>query len=104
MQTGTIKWFNSTKGYGFIEPSDKSRGVFVHISALQHLDIRELNPSTRVSFETEENEEDNLKPSLKLKFFSCEYCNNCFARKEFWLRHRKSSELLFLNTNFVSNK
>ena len=49
----------------------------------------------------EENEEDKLKPSLKLKFFSCEYCNNCFARKEFWLRHRKSSELLFLNTNFA---
>jgi len=53
MQTGTIKWFNSTKGYGFIEPSDKSRDVFVHISAVQHLDIRELNPSTKVSFETE---------------------------------------------------
>ena len=49
----------------------------------------------------EENEEDKLKPSLKLKFFSCEYCNNCFAKKEFWLRHRKSSELLFLNTNFA---
>ncbi len=53
MQTGTIKWFNSTKGYGFIEPSDKSRDVFVHISAVQHLDIRELNPRTKVSFETE---------------------------------------------------
>jgi len=53
MQTGTIKWFNSTKGYGFIEPSDKSRDVFVHISAVQHLDIRKLGPSTKVSFETE---------------------------------------------------
>ncbi len=53
MQTGTIKWFNATKGYGFIEPSDKSRDVFVHISAVQHLDIRELNPTTKVSFETE---------------------------------------------------
>lgn len=53
MQKGTIKWFNSTKGYGFIEPSDKSRDVFLHISAVQHLDIRELNPATKVSFETE---------------------------------------------------
>jgi len=35
MQTGTIKWFNSTKGYGFIEPSDKSRDVFLHISAVE---------------------------------------------------------------------
>lgn len=49
MQTGVVKWFNSTKGYGFIEPSDKSRDVFVHISAVQHLDIRELNPRTRVN-------------------------------------------------------
>jgi len=53
MQTGTIKWFNSTKGYGFIEPSNKSRDVFVHISAVQHLDIRELNPNTKFSFEIE---------------------------------------------------
>lgn len=53
MQTGTIKWFNPTKSYGFIEPSDKSRDVFVHISAVQHLDIRELNPNTKVSFEIE---------------------------------------------------
>ena len=53
MQTGTIKWFNSTKGYGFIEPSDKSRDVFVHISAVQHLDINKLDPGTKVSFEIE---------------------------------------------------
>jgi len=39
--------------YGFIEPSDKSRDVFVHISAVQHLDIRKLDPGTKVSFETE---------------------------------------------------
>ncbi len=53
MQTGTIKWFNATKGYGFIEPSDKSRDVFVHISAVQHLDINKLDPGTKVSFEIE---------------------------------------------------
>lgn len=34
MQIGTLKWFNFTKGYGFIEPSDRSRGIFLHISAL----------------------------------------------------------------------
>ena len=35
METGTIKWFNFTKGYGFIEPSDKSRDIFLHISAVE---------------------------------------------------------------------
>ena len=52
-RTGIISWFRADKGYGFIEPSDKSRDVFVHISAVQHLDIRKLDPSTKVSFETE---------------------------------------------------
>jgi CspA family cold shock protein len=35
MQIGTLKWFNFTKGYGFIEPSDRSRGIFLHISAFR---------------------------------------------------------------------
>jgi CspA family cold shock protein len=53
MQYGTIKWFNSTKGYGFIEPSDGSRDVFVHISAVQQIDIRKLDTGRKVSFKTE---------------------------------------------------
>lgn len=53
MQTGTIKWFNSTKGYGFIEPSDKSRDVFVHISALEQAGIKNIDSGQKVSFETE---------------------------------------------------
>jgi len=52
MQTGTIKWFNSTKGYGFIEPSDKSRDVFLHISALEQAGIKSVNEGQKVSFET----------------------------------------------------
>ena len=43
MQNGTVKWFNATKGYGFIEPSDKSKDVFLHISAVEQAGIRELN-------------------------------------------------------------
>jgi cold shock protein len=52
MQTGTIKWFNSTKGYGFIEPSDKSRDVFLHISALEQAGIKNIDSGQKVSFET----------------------------------------------------
>lgn len=52
METGTIKWFNSTKGYGFIEPSNKSRDIFLHISALEQVGIRNIDPGQKISFET----------------------------------------------------
>jgi cold shock protein len=53
MQNGTVKWFNATKGYGFIEPSDKSKDVFLHISAVEQAGIRELNEGQKISFTTE---------------------------------------------------
>ncbi len=53
METGIIKWFNFTKGYGFIEPSDKSRDVFLHISALEQAGIKNIDSRQKVSFETE---------------------------------------------------
>lgn len=52
METGIIKWFNSTKGYGFIEPEDKSRDIFLHISALEQAGIRNIDPGQKISFET----------------------------------------------------
>lgn len=51
MANGTVKWFNTTKGYGFIEPEDGTKDVFVHISALQRAGIRQLNDGQKVSFE-----------------------------------------------------
>ena len=53
MATGTVKWFNATKGYGFIEPEDGSSDVFVHISAVERAGIASLNVGQKVSFEVE---------------------------------------------------
>ena len=54
MATGTVKWFNSQKGYGFIEPDDKSRDVFVHISAVEKAALNGLLEGQRVKFEIEQ--------------------------------------------------
>jgi CspA family cold shock protein len=51
MATGTVKWFNETKGFGFIEPDDGSTDVFVHISAVQRAGMQGLNEGDKVSFE-----------------------------------------------------
>jgi CspA family cold shock protein len=51
MATGTVKWFNTQKGYGFIQPSDGSRDVFVHITALQKANITNLVEGQRVTYE-----------------------------------------------------
>ena len=51
MATGTVKWFNSTKGYGFIQPADGGSDVFVHISAVEAAGWRSLNEGQKVSYE-----------------------------------------------------
>ncbi|MFC5355351.1 cold-shock protein [Azospirillum himalayense] len=51
MAIGTVKWFNSTKGYGFIQPEDGSADVFVHISAVDRSGIGHLNEGQKLSFE-----------------------------------------------------
>lgn len=51
MATGTVKWFNETKGFGFIQPEGGSKDVFVHISAVQRAGMSTLAEGQRVSFE-----------------------------------------------------
>lgn len=53
MSTGTVKWFNSTKGYGFIQPEDGSADVFVHISAVERAGMSNLNEGQKLTYELE---------------------------------------------------
>jgi cold shock protein len=51
MNTGVVKWFNSQKGFGFIQPEDGSKDVFVHISAVERAGMGSLNEGQRISYE-----------------------------------------------------
>ncbi|ETA51733.1 MULTISPECIES: cold-shock protein [Ponticoccus] len=51
MATGTVKWFNTTKGYGFIQPEDGGKDVFVHISAVERSGLTGLQDNQKVSYE-----------------------------------------------------
>ncbi len=51
MATGTVKWFNTTKGFGFIQPDDGGKDAFVHISAVERAGLRTLNDGQRLSYE-----------------------------------------------------
>lgn len=53
MATGTVKWFNTQKGFGFIAPDDGGADVFVHISAVEKSGLRTLNEGQKVSFDTQ---------------------------------------------------
>jgi len=55
MATGTVKWFNKTKGFGFIQPDDGGKDIFVHISAVQQANMQGLDEGQRVAYELESN-------------------------------------------------
>ena len=54
MSQGTVKWFNTQKGYGFIDPDDSGNDVFVHITAVQNSGLNGLNEGQKVTYEPEE--------------------------------------------------
>ncbi len=66
MTTGTVKFFNETKGYGFISPDDGSKDVFVHVSAVEASGLRTLDRDQKVEFEVEPDQRGpkavNIKP------------------------------------------
>jgi len=66
MNKGTVKWFNPTKGYGFITPEDGSADVFVHISAVKDAGIRELNEGQKISYEITQNKGKTSATNLQL--------------------------------------
>lgn len=66
MATGTVKWFNPTKGYGFIQPDAGGADVFVHITALEAAGLRSLNEGQKVSYELATNKGKTSAANLKL--------------------------------------
>lgn len=61
MSTGTVKWFNAAKGYGFIQPDEGDKDVFVHVTAVQQAGLDTLNEGQKVAYEIEEGR--NGKPA-----------------------------------------
>ncbi|WP_025300663.1 cold-shock protein [Candidatus Endolissoclinum faulkneri] len=59
MATGTVKWFNTTKGYGFIQPEDGGADVFVHISAVEQSGMHSLNEGQKISYELQSDPRRN---------------------------------------------
>ena len=66
MPTGTVKWFNSTKGFGFIQPEAGGPDVFVHISAVERAGLSGLNEGQQVSYDLVENRGRTSAENLKL--------------------------------------
>jgi cold shock protein len=67
MATGTVKWFNTTKGYGFIQPDGGSKDVFVHISAVEAAGMRGLADGQKVSFEEQADKRSGKMSAVNLK-------------------------------------
>jgi cold shock protein len=70
MATGTVKWFNATKGYGFIQPDDGSKDVFVHVSAVERADMDTLREGQKISFEVREDPKTRKSSATNLRAVS----------------------------------
>ena len=66
-QTGTVKFFNMAKGFGFVQPDDGGKDLFVHISAVQNSGLHSLNEGDKVSFESEDDPRGRGKQIAKIQ-------------------------------------
>jgi CspA family cold shock protein len=64
---GTVKWFNSQKGYGFIQPEDGGKDVFVHISAVERAGLYTLNEGQKISFEVVRSQKNGKESAENLQ-------------------------------------
>ncbi len=67
MSIGTVKWFNETKGYGFIQPDDGGKDVFVHISAVERANMRTLVEGQKISYEVEKDRKSGKESAGQLQ-------------------------------------
>jgi cold shock protein len=67
MATGTVKWFNSQKGYGFIQPQGGGGDVFVHVSAVERAGLSTLNEGQQIEYQLEENRGKTSAVNLKVR-------------------------------------
>jgi len=64
--TGTVKWFDTTKGYGFVAPDNKSRDVFIHMSALERAGLKNLKEGQKISYNIESKNDRTSAVDIKL--------------------------------------
>jgi len=67
MNTGTVKWFNETKGYGFIQPDNGGKDVFVHVSAVERAGLRNLVEGQKISYEVEADRRSGKDSATNLR-------------------------------------
>ena len=67
MATGTVKWFNTTKGYGFIQPESGGKDVFVHVSAVERSDLRQLVEGQTIAYEVELDRRSGKESAVNLR-------------------------------------
>ena len=67
MNTGTVKWFNSTKGFGFIQPDQGGKDVFVHVSAVERSGLGALNEGQKISYDIERDKKSGRESAVDLR-------------------------------------